>query len=117
MTAHYQEFRLYDPAVIARIVARWPFAAIVANGPEWPVVAHAPLTLTLRGRLAVLSDAELAAHLADLVGQTEGEAGWRIAEIDPGFFACDAVSRSELVVPFVRDGVILAALYVAASDL
>lgn len=158
MTAHYQEFRLDDPAVIARVIMRWPFAAIVANGPEWPVVAHAPLvlskaaggregfdavefhlakinpaladlgdgipvtldvqgpsahvspawymgrfpnsdadrsrtaptwdylTLTMRGHLAVLSDAELAAHLADLVGQTEGENGWRISEIDPGFF-------------------------------
>ncbi len=146
--------------MIARIVARWPFASIVANGPEWPVVAHAPLilskiaegkgkelgavefhlakvnpalvhlnegtpvtldvqgpsahvspawykgrfpaddsdrsrtaptwdylALTMRGRLVVLSDMELAAHLSDLVGQTEGETGWRISEIDPGFFS------------------------------
>lgn len=158
MTAHYPEFRIHDPAVIARIVRRWPFATILANGPEWPAIAHAPLTLarqpeeqalgavefhlakvnpaqgifgpdtpvivsilgpsahvsptwckgrfpdadadrsrtaptwdylalTLRGRLTVMSDAELAAHLSDLVGQTEGDAGWRISEIDAGFYA------------------------------
>lgn len=160
MTTHYQEFRLTDPAVVARIVSRWQFAAIIANGPQWPVVAHAPLvvsktaeladtgpgavefhlakinpamphlgdgmavtldvqgpsahvspswykgrfqnddadrsrtaptwdylTLTMRGRLAVLSDAELAAHLVDLVGQSEEENGWRMSEVDPGFFS------------------------------
>lgn len=157
MTAHYQEFRIHDPAVIARIVRRWPFATIVANGSEWPAIAHAPLTLagqteeqalgavefhlakvnpaqvvigpaapvtmsilgpsahvsptwykgrfpdavsdrsktaptwdylalTLRGRLTALADAELVAHLSDLVGQTEGESGWRISEIDAGFY-------------------------------
>lgn len=41
----------------------------------------------MRGHLVVLSDVELAAHLSDLVGVTEGVAGWQIAEIDRGFFA------------------------------
>ena len=35
----------------------------------------------------LVSCAELAAHLSDLVGQNEGKAGWQIAEIDPGFFS------------------------------
>ena len=45
MTAHYEKFRLRDPSVIARILAQWPFATLIANGPDWPVTAHAPLTL------------------------------------------------------------------------
>lgn len=43
MTIHYEEFRLCDPAVIGKIVARWPFATVIANGPQWPAVAHTPL--------------------------------------------------------------------------
>ena len=158
MTTHYEEFRLYDPAVIGKIVARWPFATVMVNGPHWPAVVHTPLVfkestgearpgsvefhlaranpafadflpakpvalsllgpsalvspswymgrfpdadsdrsrtaptwdylnLTLHGRLSPLSDAQLASHLSDLVGQSERDAGWRLAEIDQGFFA------------------------------
>lgn len=155
MTTHYGQFRLRDAGIIPRIVARWPFAAIIANGADWPVVAHAPLTmgkaatglgavefhlarsnpalphlghgtpvtvvvqgpsahvspawyigrfpdadadrsrtaptwdyltLTLRGRLAALSDEELTRQLGDLVAQHEGAAGWQLSEIDAGFF-------------------------------
>lgn len=42
---HYQEFRLCDPAVIAYIIGRWPFAATIVNGSERSVVLPAPLTL------------------------------------------------------------------------
>lgn len=150
MTAHYEDFRLHDPRIIARIVSRWPFATITANGPDWPVVAHAPLTLaddgavefhlakanpalphlaagtpvsvvvqgpsahvspawygarfpagadrsrtaptwdyltlTLRGRLALLPEAELIRQIARLVAQHEGIEGWQMSEIDPAFF-------------------------------
>lgn len=157
MAVHYEEFRLYDPSIIGKVVGRWPFATVMANGPEWPAVAHTPLVFkepagdgqlgavefhlaranpafadflpgkpvtlsllgpsahvspswyvgrfpsadsdrsrtaptwnylnpTLRGRLSLLSDTQLAEHLADLVAQSEGDAGWRIAEIDQQFF-------------------------------
>ena len=52
MTRHYETFRLDDPAVIPGIVARWPFATIVANGPDWPLSAQSPLVM-VAGQLAV----------------------------------------------------------------
>lgn len=45
MAAHYEKFRLNDPAIIPRIVARWPFATIITNGPDWPVTAQAPVVM------------------------------------------------------------------------
>lgn len=45
MTQHYENFRIDDPAIIPRIVSRWPFATIVANGPGWPVSAQTPLVM------------------------------------------------------------------------
>lgn len=52
MTQHYETFRVDDPAIIPRIVARWPFATIVANGPDWPVSAQTPLVM-VNGQQAV----------------------------------------------------------------
>ena len=45
MTQHYKSFRIDDPTIIPRIVARWPFATIVANGPGWPMAAQTPLVM------------------------------------------------------------------------
>lgn len=70
------------------------------------------LNLTLHGRLSPLLDAQLASHLSDLVSQSEGDAGWRIAEIDQKFFAglrdhimgfCVEIESFDCVAKFSQD--------------
>lgn len=41
---HYEHFKQRDPKVLKALVESFPFATITANGPDGPVVAHAPLT-------------------------------------------------------------------------
>lgn len=52
------------------------------TAPTWDY-----LTLTLRGRLQIMEDAELTRHLGELVARHEGKQGWKLSEIDPAFFA------------------------------
>lgn len=52
------------------------------TAPTWDY-----LTLTLRGRLQIMEDAELTRHLEELVARHEGEQGWKLSEIDPAFFS------------------------------
>jgi transcriptional regulator len=41
---HYEHFKQRDPKVLKALIESFPFATIIANGPDGPVVAHAPLT-------------------------------------------------------------------------
>ncbi|WP_076070926.1 FMN-binding negative transcriptional regulator [Sphingomonas montana] len=41
---HYTEYKHSDPALVREMVETFPFATIIANGPDGPVTAQAPLT-------------------------------------------------------------------------
>lgn len=41
---HYDHFKQRDPKVLKALIESFPFASITVNGPNGPVVAHAPLT-------------------------------------------------------------------------
>lgn len=41
---HYEHFKQRDPKVLKELIESFPFATIIANGSDGPIVAHAPLT-------------------------------------------------------------------------
>jgi len=41
---HYAEYKHHDPSLVGEVVETFPFAAILVNGDDGPLVAQAPLT-------------------------------------------------------------------------
>ena len=46
---HYEHFKQRDPAVLKALIEAFPFAAIMVNGSDAPIVAQAPLTFKNSG--------------------------------------------------------------------
>lgn len=41
---HYAEYKRSDPLLVKEVVETFPFATIMVNGPDGPIVAQAPIT-------------------------------------------------------------------------